>query len=101
MSNTNSHVTPAGSALALAGSFREVSKIATALERASREAHLVSPATSVGSLPEGFEVALSSVLVTSREVYPIPGSDKVGLSLVALDRIAMAAGVSWDPVLSR
>lgn len=90
----------------------DVAAITAALERASREAHLVSPATSVGALPEGCSVAMSTVLVdVARETYNVAGGGdddggggkggKLGLGKTALDRIAAAAGVSWDPDRSR
>jgi hypothetical protein len=82
---------------------RDAVTVAEALEKAQTVGHLVSPATSCGSLPEGTSVALSAVLVdVARETYGIAGGgDKVGLGKVALDRIALAAGVSWDPQQSR
>lgn len=82
---------------------RDAVSVAEALEKAQTIGHLVSPATSCGSLPEGTSVALSAVLVdVARETYGIAGGgDKVGLGKVALDRIALAAGVSWDPQQSR
>lgn len=79
---------------------------------AYRRCHLVSPATSCGRVPEGFTVAISTVVVDiERETYPaVPDDDEKksivrhgdvdgrdrSLSKVALNRIANAAGVSWD-----
>ena len=83
----------------------DVPTLQRALEEGSKQGHLVSPATSCGSLPEGFEVAISAVKIdttpASKETYAIPGSGGLGLSKVSLDKIAGAAGVSWDPVMSR
>jgi len=77
---------------------RDAATVGEALERAQAVGHLVSPATSTGTLPEGTSIALSAVLVdVVKETYPIPGGDLRGLGKVALDRIALAAGVSWDP----
>lgn len=94
------------------GSHREPGTIARILEKAAAEFNLVSPATSCGTLPEGCSVALSTVLIDSRlesknnrqvsvsgEIYEVTG--KWGLAKIALERIASAAGVSWDPVASR
>lgn len=97
---------------------RDVASLSALLERASRDCHLVSPATSIGALPEGFVIVTSAVLVDMKaETYAVGGSfgdeedsgghgkdnqgAKRGLSKIALDRIALAAGVSWDPHLSR
>lgn len=84
---------------------RNATQITQALEQASREYHLVSPATSVGQLPEGCGVAMSTVLIDPdpkhSEVYPIKGSDKLGLHRAALDKLAAAAGISWDSAQSR
>lgn len=75
-----------------------------ALDQASERFNLVSPATSCASLPEGCEVGLAAVAVDTskqaKEVYDIAGG-QLGLSKVVLDRIAAAAGISWDPHLSR
>jgi hypothetical protein len=81
---------------------RDASTVAEALDRAQAIGHLVSPATSCADLPEGTSVALSAVLVdVAKETYEIPGSCKRGLGKTALDRIALAAGISWDPQQSR
>lgn len=87
----------------VAGSMREPSKINEQLKLASTTMHLVSPATVCGSLPEGCEIALSTVHVNSDdslngpgEVYKT-GGGKLGLAKATLDRIAAAAGITWDP----
>lgn len=72
------------------------------LEEALEHYHLVSPATSCGVVPEGCAVAMSLVKVDpnpdNKEVYQVTGG--LGLGKVAINKIAMAAGVSWDPRLS-
>lgn len=72
--------------------------------KANEGAILVSPATSVRTLPEGTEVAFSRLFVDtnkdSGEVYDV-GGGKWGLGRVVLDKIAAQAGVTWDPVQSR
>jgi hypothetical protein len=98
--------------MAISGSYADPTKLGEVLQRAAKEYHLVAPAPSCGTLPEGCEVALSSVLVdVAAETYPVAGGGggddegggggKRGLSKSALDRLAAAAGVSWDPVQSR
>jgi hypothetical protein len=72
------------------------------LERAAETCNLISPATSVGVLPEGCRVVLSMVPISTDpadgDVYPVQGGGgRLGLSKFALERIASAAGVSWVP----
>ena len=96
--------------VAIAGSHARADEIAAALAEAEQSFHLVSPATQCGSLPEGTEVVISMVTVDARvgrdgkplsaDIYPV-GMGKFGLSKAPLDRIAGAAGVDWDPVLTR
>ncbi len=83
----------------VSGSFRDAPSATSALADASQRAHLVAPATVCATLPEGCEVSLSAVMVdVATETYNLSG--KRGLGKPALDRIAAAAGVSWDPVHS-
>lgn len=86
----------------VAGSFHEAAEINAQLESAKSQYHLVSPATSCGSLPEGCEVALSLIKVDPNtdkggpgEVAPV-GGGKLSLSGFVLKRIGAAAGISWD-----
>jgi hypothetical protein len=103
-STPSTEITRAAPAPLMQQTARDAARITEALEAAASQCHLVSPATSCGTLPEGCAVALSTVRVDVAETYPIAGGDgdsagsaKVGLSKTALDRIASAAGVSWDP----
>lgn len=90
---------------ALAGSFREGPRIQDVFAQAKLAgAHLVTPATAVGSLPEGCEVAVNVVHVDpyGADIYPLTGNrndprdtDTVLLGRVALAQIGRAAGVSW------
>lgn len=81
----------------LSGTYSEAHLINDRLRWAQQEAHLVSPATAAGSLPDGCGVAFCMVLVDSRaDGYPIEGG-KVGLSKTALQKIGAATGISWDP----
>lgn len=68
------------------------------LQRAGKECHLISPATTCPSLPEGFEVATQVVLVdVANETYAYGEAyGKRCLGKTALDRIAAAAGISWS-----
>jgi hypothetical protein len=79
----------------LAGAYREPSKANEAMAAAMSIGHLVSPATSVATIPEGFTIALSCVFVQVAETYPLTGG-KRGLSKVVLEKIGAAVGVTWD-----
>ncbi len=92
----------------LAGSYSDANGAANALREAMGQFNLVSPATSCGMLPEGTGIALSFVYVDitkvgnkfpAKEVFGLPGGD-LGLSATTLKKIASAAGIEWDPVLS-
>jgi hypothetical protein len=100
---------PAPTALAKApttdvvvGSF-DAARATQALKHASEHYHLVSPATVVGSLPEGCEVSISLVTIDPEtECFGLTGrkgepkdDDILGLSRVALDKIFAAAGGTW------
>jgi len=58
----------------------------------------------IGQVPPMHTPRLSVVQVNPNpnggDCYPLPGGGKVGLSKVALDRIAQAAGITWLPELS-
>lgn len=84
----------------IAGSVSNARDVGARLREAAESAHLISPATACDLLPEGCSVAFSIVLVDKRDTYKIPGQSTLGLSKQALDRIAAAAGISWDPHLS-
>jgi hypothetical protein len=83
---------------------REVGKVNALLKRAESECNLVAPATRVGSVPEGFGVALSVVYVDTRvddygsgdDVFRVDGG-KVALLKHKLDQIGAALGLTWDP----
>jgi hypothetical protein len=85
----------------LAGS-RDVRSINQQLETFTAQAHLVTPATSCPSLPEGCEVAISLLRVDPDKSKDGPGdvsdvgSGKLSLSGTVLKKIGAAAGVSWD-----
>jgi len=81
-----------------------VDQVNNEFKQHGEKAILVSPATSVRSVPEGTEVAFSHFFVNtnkdSGETYDV-GGGKFALSRVVLDKIAAQAGVNWDPVRSR
>ncbi len=86
-----------GADLVRPGSYADGDRLTAALSNASARYHLVSPATSAGTLPEGTEVALTVVSVDAeKETYDV-GGGKRGLAKSALDRVGAAAGISWDP----
>lgn len=86
-------------ALALTGSTRSASDLAQRLAHIAEQAHVIAPAMSAATLPEGCEVVTSAVLIdVANETYDVGG--KRGLGKVALERIASAAGISWDPSAS-
>jgi len=91
-----------GALAQIVGSVDSAAALTQRLGQAAEQFHLVAPQTAVGSLPEGTSVAISAVIVNvEAETYPIPGSSARGLAKVALDKIASASGVSWDPQQSR
>lgn len=91
-----------GALAQIVGSVDSAAALTQRLGQAAEQFHLVAPQTAVGSLPEGTSVAISAVIVNvEAETYPIPGSPARGLAKVALDKIASASGVSWDPQQSR
>ena len=97
---------PVDTAVEAAGSSSNPHEITQSLEAANATMHLVSPASKCGRIPDGCEVMLSRVLVNADEnlgeVYPITGGrGKLGLGKVPLRKIGLAAGITWDPVLSR
>ena len=93
---------PTHQELALASTY-DPGVISERLQRLSAEYHLVAPANEVADLPEGFGVTISLVRVDPNpkagEVNEIGG--KLALSKVAIERIGAAAGVDWDPHLTR
>ena len=78
---TSAGLAPAPQSTALATAFNtrshEASAVTALLERAGRECHLVAPATSCGSLPEGCGGSRPSAILVNleAETYPIAGGD--------------------------
>jgi hypothetical protein len=78
------------------GALNDAKAASEALAKAAEFGHLISPQTTVGTLPEGCSLMVSGVVVDkSRETYRSGNSDELGLGKVALDKIAAAAGVDW------
>lgn len=84
----------------LAGSWADGAALSAQLAKLQEAANLVTPATTAPSLPEGCEVAVSLVKISDADTYSTGGGKK-GLSKTALEQIAGAAGVTWDPALCR
>lgn len=84
----------------IVGGYRNLQQLNERLQEASESGHLITPATSVGYIPDGFSVAITAVHVDARpvkesgEVYDV-GGGKLALVKSALRRIGNAAGVNW------
>lgn len=89
---------PADNKLArVPGTWMQAHQANERLAYAEQNCNLISPATSIGALPEGCGLALSLVHVNvDKETYDV-GFGKRALSKSALNRLAAALGVSWHP----
>ncbi len=102
-----------GSGVATSATFDDARAASEALREYAQQFNLVSPATSVGALPEGCEIVVGHVFVDTRteerpkrngpgtylasvsgDIYHTEGG-RWGLSKTVLNRIAAAAGVKW------
>lgn len=89
-----------GELATIVGSDANPQRLTEKLTRAAEQFNVVAPQTAVGQLPEGCDVAIVAVVVDPEtETYQVTGGR--GLSKVALDKIAAAAGISWDALQSR
>lgn len=81
-------------ALAIEGNFGEPGRATAALKAAAEAYHLISPATMVGSLPEGCSVALALVYINADDpnLYKVGG--KLALDKTHLAQIGNASGAS-------
>lgn len=87
----------------LEGSYSTPDKVRQAMERAAACGHLVTPVVGCLDIPEGCSIALTVVHVSvDADTYSLSDGDnaKRGLSKTALQRIAAAAGISWDATQS-
>lgn len=89
---------PADSKLArVPGTWMQAHQANERLAYAEQNCNLISPATSIGALPEGCGLALSLVHVdVDKETYDV-GFGKRALSKSALNRLGAALGISWHP----
>ncbi|KAK4045240.1 hypothetical protein OUZ56_032648 [Daphnia magna] len=86
---------------ALPRRFMDATHLAATIEwlTASKKANVIGP-ISAGSLPIGCEAVASVVFIDAKaETYPQAG--KCALLKVALDKLAAAANISWDPEASQ
>lgn len=82
------------------GVFNSVEKLSDAVKALGERFNLVQPGGAVGGdLPMLYAAGISFVFVDQNETYRIPGRSQVGIGKNALDRIAAAAGVRWNPHL--
>ena len=83
------------------GVFNDVETLARAIKAFGEKHNLVVPGGAVGAeLPMLYAAGLSFVFVDpDHETYAIPGRPELGIGKQALDRIAAAAGVQWNPHL--
>lgn len=82
------------------GTYRAAEDANDRMAWAMENAHLISPASSVGAMPEGVGLALTIVSVDPKnDTYSTDGG-KLGLGKATLQKIAHAIGISWDPMRS-
>lgn len=82
------------------GVFNSVEKLSDAVKALGERFNLVQPGGAVGGdLPLLHAAGISFVFIDQNETYRIPGRSQVGIGKNALDRIAAAAGVRWNPHL--
>ncbi len=83
------------------GVFNDVEILARAIKALGEKHNLVVPGGAIGAqMPAMYAAGLSFVFVDpDNETYAIPGKSERGIGKMALDRIAAAAGVRWNPHL--
>lgn len=81
--------------------FDSVERLAATIRELEQRHIVVSPGGAMGgSLPVLHSAGVSFVFIDpERDTYRLPGRSEVGLAKSALDRIAAAAGIRWDPHL--
>jgi hypothetical protein len=85
---------PPTAALAIEGNFGEPGRATAALKAAAEAYHLISPATMVGSLPEGCSVALALVHISPKDPHLYKVGGKLALDKTHLASIGNAIGAS-------
>lgn len=83
----------------MVGAYRDPREINSALSNVAEQCHLLTPATNIGTLPEGCEIVLTAVMVDpDRDCYlPKNSGGDFALKKNKLDEIGKALGVSWLP----
>lgn len=81
----------------LIGAFTEPKSITQRLRWAKENTHLISPATTCARLPEGCSVSINVVWMDPTKDAHDVGGGKVSLLKHALQTLAGAAGVRFDP----
>jgi hypothetical protein len=84
----------------ISGTFTDAGAVNDRMQWAQQNAHLISPATAVGNMPDGCGIAMSIVTVDVKLDTYSTGGGKFGLSKTVLQKIGHAAGISWDPIAS-
>lgn len=82
------------------GAFTDPNAIMPRLKWAAENAHLISPATSCGVIPEGIALTIAIVPLNPDSDTHDVGMGKRGLLKHAIQQIANAAGVAFDPSTS-
>ncbi len=80
----------------LGKAIRDPAAVTKFLSDLAEHYNVIGPATSVDMLPEGFGVAVAYVKVDPTKCYSV-GQGKLGVPGSDLKRIALAAGLTWDP----
>lgn len=95
------------SALEVAHSSNDPDLVTKTLIDVQTKVHLISPSPQCSNLPDGCEAMMSRIMIDSDEnngeIYAIAGTNKAkwGLTKVALEKISLAAGITWNPRESR
>lgn len=85
---------PQSAALAIEGNFHDPSRATAALKEAAEAFHLISPATMVGSLPEGCSIAIALVRISPDDPHLYKVGGKLALDKTHLASIGNAMGAS-------
>lgn len=103
--NPGGLILPPDTSIESANSSNNANEVNASLKAAAASMHLLGPAPSCPRIAEDCEVMFSRILVDPEDkgqVYPISGGGgKLGLGKVPLEKIALAAGITWDAEQSR
>ncbi len=79
------------------GKFESLDRLAAAMDAMAATCNVLTPVSRVAAVPQGHAVTLSVVTIDpEQETYSVDGG-KRALSKSALDKVAAAAGITWDP----